>query len=495
MAEVIAFAGPCLPPDVAKSPAWRRLLDGVEIRPPARRGDVLAALAADPHTILLLDGYYYSVPAVTHKELLYALEAGVRVIGAASMGALRAVELAPWGMIGVGRVYRAFARGEIEGDDEVAVLHLPAQWGYRATTLALVEVRIALARLARLRALPAEGVLELLRQLQQLPFTERRQKVVQDLAGRCLGEAPAAELASCLAAASVKTSDARLALRLARRPPAHLAPPTSPPTSFFSFYREQYFPASRNGGPGLLRAWNAVQLLHPEAPEFVRQVRLRFLLAAAAKEAGLESPLRLVSRRAERLRSELAEALPAPVLPAREIVDEARDQLLADAARGHIGDEEACCRFLAGKLGLSFCKAAEGLLDFLDAEVEQMPAWLLMRAFVFTPSLAPAVAAACAASEVHRCFERWAAGARIAASDLPGIIAKLWGSSPADLPAEATRRGFFPAEEGLPGFQDAVRWIAPAERLPQPINDYPSRRAVLRAAGLTKMRGDQPCST
>lgn len=491
MAEVIAFAGPCLPPDAGEKPAWRRLLAEIEVRPPARRGDVLAALAEDPHTIVLLDGYYYSVPAVTHKELLYALEAGVRVIGAASMGALRAAELAPWGMIGAGRVYRAYARGEIEGDDEVAVLHLPARWGYRITTLALVEVRHALARLARRRALPAEQMREIVLQLQRLPFTERRKEVLHRLAGRYLGEALAGELATELAAVSVKTSDARLALRLARtRPLAGPAPPPSPPTSFFSLYREQYFPASRNGGPGLLRGWNAVQLLHPGAPAFVRQMRLRFLLAAAAQEAGIEPPPALARRRVERLRAGLDAALSTPVLPAREIGDEARDQLLAEAARERFGDTEACCRFLAGRLGLSFSEAAEGLIDFLDFEVEQMPAWLLMRAFVFTPALAPALAVARAASEAHRCFERWAVGARIATSELPAIAAELWASPLARFPAEAARRGFFPAQSGLPGLQDAVRWIAPAERLPRPINDYPECRAVLRAARLTPLKGE-----
>ncbi|MGV9708646.1 TfuA-like protein [Streptomyces sp. NPDC003483] len=37
---------------------------------------------------------------------------GVKAIGAASIGALRAAELAPFGMFGVGRIYTAYARGE-----------------------------------------------------------------------------------------------------------------------------------------------------------------------------------------------------------------------------------------------------------------------------------------------------------------------------------------------------------------------------------------------
>jgi hypothetical protein len=43
-----------------------------------------------------------STPAVLHKEILWAMDRGVGVSGAASMGALRAAELHWYGMVGVG---------------------------------------------------------------------------------------------------------------------------------------------------------------------------------------------------------------------------------------------------------------------------------------------------------------------------------------------------------------------------------------------------------
>ena len=60
------------------------------------------------------------------------------------MGALRAVELEPFGMIGIGRVFEAYRRGFLEGDDEVAVLHGPAEIGYPTLTEALVNFRASL---------------------------------------------------------------------------------------------------------------------------------------------------------------------------------------------------------------------------------------------------------------------------------------------------------------------------------------------------------------
>ena len=100
---------------------------------------------------MLIDGYFEQVPSVWHKEILWALSHGRIVAGAASMGALRAAELDQFGMIGVGRIYEAYATGTFdpfedafEDDDEVAVLHGPAETGYAATE-AMVDVRATLA--------------------------------------------------------------------------------------------------------------------------------------------------------------------------------------------------------------------------------------------------------------------------------------------------------------------------------------------------------------
>ena len=61
--------------------------------PPAAAGDLLRLLPDPPATLCLIDGYFDARPSVWHKEILLLIEAGVRVFGAASMGALRAAEL------------------------------------------------------------------------------------------------------------------------------------------------------------------------------------------------------------------------------------------------------------------------------------------------------------------------------------------------------------------------------------------------------------------
>jgi len=131
----LVFLGPSLPLDAA-----RRLVDA-EFHPPIARGDLarLVPPGSAPRVVGIVDGAFLHSLAVGPNEILHALRAGHDVYGAASMGALRAVELAPFGMIGVGRVHRWYASGRTERDDEVAVAY-DAESG-RPLSNALVSMR------------------------------------------------------------------------------------------------------------------------------------------------------------------------------------------------------------------------------------------------------------------------------------------------------------------------------------------------------------------
>jgi hypothetical protein len=132
--RAIVFLGPSVPK--AHVPSL-----GFDVRPPAQQGDVLRALAAGAKRIGIIDGYFDQVPSVWHKEIVYALERGVLVYGAASMGALRAAELHSFGMIGIGRVFELYRDGILEDDDEVALLHASAEDGHRPISEAMVNLR------------------------------------------------------------------------------------------------------------------------------------------------------------------------------------------------------------------------------------------------------------------------------------------------------------------------------------------------------------------
>lgn len=144
--NAVVFLGPTVPRAAAKA-----RLDATYLLP-ARQGDVYRALQTyRPRAIGLIDGVFLDVPAVWHRELLWALSEGVHVFGAASMGALRAAELAPFGMRGVGRIFDAYQAGRwpdeddaFEDDDEVAVIHAPAEAGGVPLSDAMVDLRASL---------------------------------------------------------------------------------------------------------------------------------------------------------------------------------------------------------------------------------------------------------------------------------------------------------------------------------------------------------------
>lgn len=138
----IVFSGPSLSPaEVEKQSGGLAVARG-----PASCGDIFVAQEHGAEVILLIDGYFEHRLAVWHKEILWALSRGVRVYGAASLGALRAVELESYGMVGVGRVFQLFKDGTLEDEDEVAVAHESAERGYRATSDAMVNIRATLDR-------------------------------------------------------------------------------------------------------------------------------------------------------------------------------------------------------------------------------------------------------------------------------------------------------------------------------------------------------------
>ena len=101
---------------------------------------LLAAHAFRPRAMILIDGLFEDRPAVRHKEILWAMAQGIVMIGAASMGALRAAELCDFGMIGVGAIYRWYRRVALAPDDAVAVQSGPAELGFLPPTDAMVDL-------------------------------------------------------------------------------------------------------------------------------------------------------------------------------------------------------------------------------------------------------------------------------------------------------------------------------------------------------------------
>lgn len=187
MNDILIFLGPTLPHEEAARELDARFL------PPVAQGDVIRACAEKPRAIGIVDGFFENIPSVWHKEILFALREGIQVFGASSMGALRAAELHPFGMVGVGAIFESFRDGRLEDDDEVAVIHGPAELGYPALSEAMVNIRRTLSDAVGDGVLDLQTAERLQAIAKELPYRERGYGRMLRLAGD-LG-LPAAELA------------------------------------------------------------------------------------------------------------------------------------------------------------------------------------------------------------------------------------------------------------------------------------------------------------
>jgi hypothetical protein len=187
--SVCIFLGPTMPAADA-----RRILDARYL-PPASQGDVFRLVATtDVSVIGIIDGNFREVPSVWHKELLWAIDQGVKVIGAASMGALRAAELVDFGMAGEGRIFEAYRTGRLEpyddafeDDDEVAVIHAPPELGYRPLSEALIDIRCTLDLASRFGVVSPDLRDELVTLGKSLHYTDRNYDSIIEAAAKDRG--------------------------------------------------------------------------------------------------------------------------------------------------------------------------------------------------------------------------------------------------------------------------------------------------------------------
>lgn len=223
--DILAFAGPTRPVTLA--------VPGLIWHPPAAAGDMLAAGRRAPCTMVLIDGVMETRMPPLHKELLALLADGFRIIGAASMGALRAAELVPLGMLGVGHVFTAYRHGRLVADDEVAVLHAPAELGWRPVTEAMVDIRATLAAAARAGVIPVDTARMLRQSALADNFRDRSWQRLLDLPELAAADRQALLRWLPSGRVALKQADAQAAIAvahaLASTPAPRLPPPPETP--------------------------------------------------------------------------------------------------------------------------------------------------------------------------------------------------------------------------------------------------------------------------
>jgi hypothetical protein len=199
----IVFLGPSLPLVAAQ-----RLLDA-DYRPPIKRGDLPERFDG---TVVIIDGEFGQNLSVSPNEILRLLDNGTRVVGAASMGALRAAELHPHGMEGYGWIFDGYRSGRFDADDEVAVSYSP--YDLQPLTVPLVNVRYWLEGLVAAGELDATTSRRLVLRARRVFYADRSEERLRDELEEVVGLQELERLmqASGGTIADAKASDARAAL-------------------------------------------------------------------------------------------------------------------------------------------------------------------------------------------------------------------------------------------------------------------------------------------
>ncbi len=272
---IVVFTGPTLPADQA-----RAILPDALYLPPVAQGDVYRAAGHHPRAIALIDGFFEHVPAVWHKEILWAMAQGIHVFGSSSMGALRAAELALFGMEGVGAIYEQIVSGQIEDDDEVAVAHAGASDGFTPLSVALVDLRATFAAAEQQGVIDAAAHAALIEIAKSLYYPRRIYPTVIS-AGEAQGFALDALKAWLPAhAISQKRADAILLLETLKQ---RFAAPVEPKRVRYSFQPTQMWQIVTESAGSLLL--DGDQPLHLRQGDVLDELRLSARMAQALDAA------------------------------------------------------------------------------------------------------------------------------------------------------------------------------------------------------------------
>ncbi len=199
----VVYVGPSAPADRIMA-----ILPTAIIRPPAKRGDIYRDRLLRFSIFVLIDGVFAQDEALSPREIVDVLRDGARLIGASSMGALRACDCEVAGAEGIGAIFRLFRRGAVSSEDEVAVTFNPAA-PYPTLTQSHVNVRIALRRAVRAGAMDGAEARRMAAASVSMHYSERTWANIAAAASVSL----APDLARCLASCDAKRDDALLAVR------------------------------------------------------------------------------------------------------------------------------------------------------------------------------------------------------------------------------------------------------------------------------------------
>ena len=180
MEKPVIFLGPSLNHEKA-----RKVFDA-DYRPPAKKGDFLL-LTADSKVKMIgfVDGVFLQdYPPTPIEVYQLARKEGILLAGAASLGALRAVELEKFGMVGIGKIFQLYKTGRVDADDEVAVTYAPGG-DYQLQSEAMIDIRYNLFLACKKQFIGKKTKIALVRVAKETYFPHRNYAhIIEEAKGR-----------------------------------------------------------------------------------------------------------------------------------------------------------------------------------------------------------------------------------------------------------------------------------------------------------------------
>ena len=198
----------------------KTILSSAIVAPPVQRGDICTDMKQGVNRILILDGRFHQSLSVSPSEIMDALRRGIRVYGASSMGALRAVELEPYGMVGCGEVFEHIRDQDAFRDDYLGQVFIEEDPGLQTRSVSYVEFYLNLVALRAKRRMGPAIFDRLCSLYRELHYSERDLATLASRIRECCRNPEPLLRAAEMALAQMgrpKQRDAFTALRRVRR--------------------------------------------------------------------------------------------------------------------------------------------------------------------------------------------------------------------------------------------------------------------------------------
>jgi hypothetical protein len=153
-----------------QAPMVHKYLPSAIFSRPIKRDDILKDIQNGVQVIGIIDGEFLQNLSVSPTEIRDAMRCGLSVYGSSSMGAMRAAELSPFGMIGVGRIFEQIVSAPYFRDDKLGQIFYD---DIKMISTPFMDLQIGMEDLVKRRLIGAPIAMEILKIYQRLHFADR----------------------------------------------------------------------------------------------------------------------------------------------------------------------------------------------------------------------------------------------------------------------------------------------------------------------------------